>query len=95
MKHGTTPSGFAFDFDEQRANDMRVLKHVHSVIDPEASALDKTSALLELPVLLLGKDQTDALYDHLAKLHDGRVPPAELELELVSIMKGGGENLKN
>ena len=95
MKHGTTRSGFTYDFDEQRANDMRVLKHVHSCLDPEASPLEKTSALLDLPGLLLGKEQTDALYNHLAGLNGGRVPPADLERELIDIMQGGGENSKN
>lgn len=95
MTHGKTSTGFSFDFDEQRANDMRVLQHVHSLINPKASPLDRTSALIELPVMLLGKDQTNALYEHLGALHDGRVPPKELERELTEILKGGGEELKN
>lgn len=95
MKQGTTSTGFAFAFDEQNANDMHVLRHVHSMIDPEATPLDRTSALINLPIMLLGKEQTDALYRHLEALHDGRVPPAELERELTEIMKGGGEELKN
>lgn len=95
MKQGTTSTGFVFSFDEQNANDMHVLQHVHSMIDPEATPLDRTSALINLPIMLLGKEQTDALYRHLEALHDGRVPPAELERELTEIMKGGGEELKN
>ena len=95
MKQGVTSTGFAFDFDEQRANDMRVLRHIRSCIDPEATPLEKTSALCDLPVLLLGKAQTDALYKHLEEKNDGRVPPAELERELTEIMRGGGEASKN
>lgn len=95
MRHGTTSTGFVFDFDEQNANDMHVLRHVRSIIDPQASPLERSSALLDLPVMLLGQDQTDALYRHLEKLHGGRVPPAELERELTEIMQGGGEELKN
>ena len=95
MKQGTTSTGFTFVFDEQRANDMHVLRHVRSLIDPEASPLERTSALVDLPVMLLGKDQTDALYKHLESSHDGRVPPAELERELTEILRSGGEEVKN
>ena len=95
MKQGVTSTGFAFDFDEQRANDMHVLRHVRSLIDPEASPLERTSARVDLPVMLLGKAQTDALYKHLEEKNGGRVPPAELERELTEIMRGGGEASKN
>lgn len=95
MTQGQTSTGFLFEFDPQRANDMHVLKHVRALIDPKATPLDRTSSLVDLPVMLLGREQTDALYAHLEKLHDGRVPPAELERELTEIMQGGGEPTKN
>ena len=95
MRHITTSTGFSADFDEQNANDMRVLRHIRAIVDPEASPLQRTAALVDLPVLLLGETQTDALYAHLGDLHGGRVPPAELELELTEILSGGGDAVKN
>lgn len=86
MKHCIISNGFECDFDVQNANDMRVLVRIKDLIDPDASPLAKTSALVDLPVMLLGKEQTDKLYEHLAALHDGRVPPAEVEKALTEIM---------
>lgn len=95
MRKITTSSGFSADFDEQNANDMRVLRHIRAIVDPEASPLQRTAALVDLPVLLLGETQTNALYDHLGSLNGGRVPPAELERELTEILTGEGEAVKN
>lgn len=95
MRHVHTTSGFSADFDEQNANDMRVLRHIRALVDPEASPLQRTAALVDLPVLLLGKDQTDALYAHLGSLNGGRVPPVDLERELTEILTGGGDAVKN
>lgn len=91
MRNGTTRSGFAYEFDETRANDMRVLEHVITLTSDQASALDKTRALTVLPRMLLGHEQTERLYAHLALLCDGRVPPADLERELTEILGGGTE----
>ena len=87
MKSGITSTGFAFTFDEQRANDMHVLVHVQGFIDPEATSLQKIKALNELPKLLLGASQADALYKHLESLHEGRVPADALEHELIEIIR--------
>ena len=95
MRKGTTSSGFPFEFDEQRANDMRVLRYIRDLIDDAATPLQRTAALVDLPVLLLGNAQTDALYAHLGALHEGRVPPADLERELTEIMQSGGDAVKN
>ena len=95
MRHITTSTGFSADFDELNANDMRVLRHIRAIVDPEASPLQRTAALVDLPVLLLGEKQTDALYAHLGKLPDGRVPPAVLERAPTEIFTGGGDAVKN
>ena len=95
MRKITTSTGFSVDFDEQNANDMRVLRHIRAIVDPEVSPLQRTAALVDLPVLLLGEKQTNALYDHLGNLNDGRVPPVELERELTEILQGGGDAVKN
>ena len=87
MKSGITSTGFAYSFDPQNANDMHVLVHVQAVADPEATPAQRMKALIELPKLLIGKDQTAALYKHLEDLHEGRVPPVELERELLEILK--------
>ena len=88
MTTGKTSSGFAYEFDEKAANDMRVLVLICELVDEKANLLKKAKALVDLPILLLGKAQTDALYEHLSSLHEGRVPPTDLEKELTEIMSG-------
>lgn len=86
MRNGTTGSGFSYEFDEIRANDMHVLDRVIIMASDRASPLEKAAALSALPRMLLGDGQAAALYEHLEKLHDGRVPPADLERELTEIL---------
>ena len=88
MKNGTTGSGFVYEFDEERANDMMVLQRIVTLTDDEAPALDKVRALTALPGMLLGQEQADRLYAHLAQIHGGRVPPAALEKDLTEILGG-------
>ena len=87
MKSGITSTGFAYNFDEQRANDMHVLVHVQGFLDPESTSLQKIKALNELPKRLLGELQAAALYKHLEDLFEGRVPADALERELIEIIR--------
>lgn len=45
--------------------------------------------------MLLGKEQKKALFDHIGKSYDGRVPFAEVNKALTEIMQGGGDAVKN
>lgn len=89
MVKGTTSGGFAFEFDENRLDDMRFVDVLAVVTDPEAPLLDKFSGASQLIEMLLGKDQKKALYAHIGKKYGGRVPRGELERALYEIMQSG------
>lgn len=95
MKTGTTSTGFAFQFDERNADDMRMVELIVISDDETASEFQKLAASSKILEMLLGKEQKAALYDHIGKSNDGRVPIAELMKALTEIMNAGGETLKN
>ena len=92
MKHGTTSSGFAYEFDEAKLDDMRFVDILAVVVDEKnASPLDKIVGASKLLLMMLGEAQKEALYKHIGERYDGRVPRAELEKALEEIMSGAGE----
>lgn len=95
MKTGTTSTGFAFKFDERNADDMRMVELIAISDDETASEFQKLAASSKILEMLLGKEQKAALYDHIGKSNDGRVPVGELMNALTEIMNSGGETLKN
>ena len=95
MRSGTTSSGFTFEFDEARADDMRFVDLIVEATDEKTEEFRKLSATSKMIEMLLGKEQKAALFDHIGQSHDGRVPFAELEKALTEIMQGGGDALKN
>lgn len=92
MIRGTTSTGFAYEFDEERLDDMRFVDVLATVTDPEAKAFDKISGASKLLTMLLGNTMKQQLYDHIGKSHDGRVPRAELEKALEEIMSSPGKD---
>lgn len=89
MRKGTTSTGFAYEFDEVRLDDMRFVEVLAIVMDPEAPAFDKIAGVSKLLTMILGEDQKEALYAHIGKGYDGgRVPRAEVEKALEEIMSG-------
>ena len=95
MRTGTTTSGFVFQFDEARADDMRLVDLISTTMDEDAGEFEKLAASSKVIELLLGKEQKEALFEHIGQSHDGRVPFAVLEKTLTEIMQGGGDALKN
>lgn len=95
MKVGTTSNGFRFEFDEARADDMRFVDLIVTSMDESASEFDKLAAASKLIEMLLGKEQKVALFKHIGKSYDGRVPFAEVNKALSEIMQGGGDAVKN
>lgn len=89
MTKGTTSGGFAFEFDENRLDDMRFVDVLATVTDESTSLADRLSGASRLVEMLLGKDQKAALYAHIGAKHDGRVPRAEFEGALYEIMQAG------
>ena len=95
MKTGTTSTGFAFQFDEQNADDMRMVELIAVSDDDSASEFQKLAASTKILEMLLGKEQKAALYEHIGKSHNGRVPVVDLMNALKEIMNAGGDPLKN
>ena len=89
MKKGCTSSGFAFEYDEARLDDMRFVDILAVVLDPEAPEFDKISGASKLVTMLLGPELKAKLYAHIGEAHEGRVPRAELEAALEEIMAAG------
>ena len=92
MRKGTTSTGFVYEYDEARLDDMRFVDVLAVVVDPEAPQLDKIAGASRLIEMLLGREMKAALYEHIGKAHEGRVPRAELEAALEEIMAGDGKD---
>jgi len=87
MIKGITSTGFAYEYDETRLDDMRFVDVLAVVVDPEAPRFDKIAGASQLLTMLLGKDMKAALYEHIGKNHEGRVPRADLQQALEEIMQ--------
>ena len=87
MIRGTTSTGFAYEYDETRLDDMRFVDVLAVVVDPDASPFNKISGASKLLTMLLGPEMKEALYAHIGKAYNGRVPRAELEQALEEIMQ--------
>lgn len=92
MRKGTTSTGFAFEFDEERLDDMRFVDILAVVVDPEAKQFDRIAGASRLLTMLLGDELKAALYEHIGKAHGGRVPRAEVEAALEEIMASAGKD---
>lgn len=87
MIKGTTSTGFAYEYDETRLDDMRFVDVLAVVVDPEAPPFQKIAGASQLLTMLLGTDMKKALYEHIGKNHEGRVPRADLQQALEEIMQ--------
>lgn len=88
MIKGTTSTGFQYEYDETRLDDMRFVDVLAVVVDPEAPQFEKIAGASRLLTMLLGEDMKKKLYEHIGKNHGGRVPRADLEAALEEIMQG-------
>lgn len=82
MIKGALKSGFEFSVDETRLDDMRFIDMLAELDDGNALVLTK------LLTFILGKEQKDALYEHV-KSEDGRVPIAKVTEAFTEIMQSG------
>lgn len=90
MIKGKTSTGFEYEYDETRLDDMRFVDVLAVVVDPDAPPFDKIAGASKLLTMLLGEDLKKQLYDHIGKGNGGRVPRAELEQALEEIMQARG-----
>ena len=89
MKRGTLSNGFEYEYDETKLDDMRFVDALADFLDPEASLFDKIRGTSKILEMILGKEMKDALYKHIGKDYDGRVPRAELDRALEELMGAG------
>ena len=94
MKTGTLKNGFVYEFDETVGDDMRFVDLLVRAMDEETSAPRQLVALEKVIDTLLGREQRERLYEHIAKDNGGRVPVAVFRECFTEIMMGG-EPLKN
>lgn len=92
MITGKTTSGFEFTIDEAALDDMRLIDTMAVILSPGASRSDILAANSRGAEILLGPAQKEALYEHIGKQHDGRVPIAVFAQELKEIMAAPGKD---
>ena len=92
MVKGTTSTGFAFEYDEARLDDMRFVDLLAVVVDQEAGLLDRVKSASRMLTLLLGEADKTRLYEHIGKSYGGRVPRDDMERELNEIMRAAGKD---
>lgn len=92
MRRGTTESGFVYELDELRLDDMRVVDVLAVVTDESEAEFERLRSASKLVELLLGRELKAQLYDHIGKTYGGRVPYAALEAELGQIMGSAGKD---
>lgn len=83
MKHITTKSGFEFDFDESRIDDMETFDCIVSLSDGDTTMIPRVLNRL------LDKESKKALYNH-CRQADGRVPIEAVSAELMAIFEAMG-----
>lgn len=81
---GKTESGFEFEIDVKKLDDMRIVDMIVEISDG--------NLLLLTPLVskILGREQKERLYKHLEE-PDGRVPSEKLSDEITEILKAGNE----
>lgn len=85
MTKGTLDSGFEFEIDETRLDDMRFLE--------DLAAMDENPLIMPRVIeRMLGKEQKERLYTHLEK--DGKVSIADFSAAISEIFEKSSK-LKN
>lgn len=79
---GKTSSGFEFEIDEKKLNDMRLLDMIVDLANGDAMQLSP------VVVKVLGKDQRERLYEHLEE-KEGRASIERVSEEVAEIFSAG------
>ena len=83
MIKGNTKSGFSYELDKERLNNYELLEAIEE--------LEENPLVLSRVVnLLLGKEQTKKLKDHL-RTENGIVPTEKMSEEITEIFQNQGE----
>ena len=84
MKKGKTSTGFEFEIDENKFNNMEFL-------DALAESTEDGLAFPKALNFILSKEQKKALYDHV-RTEDGRVPVEDIDREVTEMMEACSKN---
>ena len=87
MIRGKTSTGFDFEIDETKLDDMEFLDAL-SEVDENPLKFSK------IVKIMLGEDQRKRLYDHLRN-EDGRVPVDAANAAIIEIMEYSKDETKN
>lgn len=93
MIKAKTSSGFEFEFDEAKFNNMEVidlLRDIKRAEDSDDGKAEMLFAVSDLALLLLGKKGKKQLYDHLRD-ESGQVPIDAVVSEVMSIFQSVGQ----
>ena len=71
MVKGTTSTGFDFEYDPTRLDDMRFVDILAVVADDKAGFLERVKGMSQLITMLLGSELKEKLYDHIGHDMDG------------------------
>ena len=94
MIKGTTKTGFEFEIDEERVNNMEFIDAL-TELDDTANAGEVMGLISKLLKCILTKEQKKALYDHVRN-DKGLVPIEKVQAELLDIIQfDGNDELKN
>jgi hypothetical protein len=92
MKKGTTSTGFAYELDETRLDNLELVEQLGVLAGEDVSDFARTVALPKAIVLILGDEGKAALYAHLKRLHDGLVPIEAANSEIMEILGADAKN---
>ena len=92
MIKGKTDSGFEFEIDERRLEDIRIVDAVASV-EKDASMLVAAKAYLTIRQTLLGTEQNEKLIEFISGLHaeEDIIPAKEVNDTIIEIISKAGE----
>ena len=88
MIRGTTPSGFAFEVNENLLTDFRFVEALADMESEDAGAVARGS--VAAVDLIFGRQGKKALYAHVTAA-DGTIPTERVMEELTEILKFAGE----
>ena len=92
MKTGTTSSGFSYEFDERRMDNLELVEQLAVLAGDDVSDFERTVALPKAIAMILGDEGKAALYAHLKRLHDGLVPIKAANDEIMEILGADAKN---
>lgn len=90
----TTQSGFKCKFDRKAFFDMRFLDAIVMMEDGGVKDEAKGVAMMRAVRFLLGEEQKDAFYLHIAEKNDGHVSVEAVSKELYEIIRYVGNDKK-